>query len=169
MFRQAVQVALKEHTLTGNASLRRLLTLILILTTLSTICNLRPRYTELGWNWKLRNDECKMLSGHHWTVNFNYSWSFDNNIYIYLWKYILISRFFQNVDIYNRKEYTTVGIVVTRVLRPSSVFCAALTFTPSAAQHREQSAVSCWQICPQSHLFSKPDNPGASVIMWPKP
>jgi len=45
-----------------------------------------------------------MMSGHHWTVNFNYSWSFDNNIYILLWKYILISRFFQNVDIYNRKE-----------------------------------------------------------------
>jgi len=30
MFHQAVQVALKEHTLTGHASLRRLLTLLLI-------------------------------------------------------------------------------------------------------------------------------------------
>ena len=72
-----------------------------------------------------------MLSGHHWTVNFNYSWSFDNYIYILLWKYTLISRFFQNVNIYNRKEHTTVGIVLTRALRPSSIFCAALTFTPS--------------------------------------
>jgi len=51
--------------------------------------------------------------------------------------------FFHNVDIYNIKEHTTVGIVVTRALRPSSIFCAALTLMPSAAQYREQSAVSC--------------------------
>jgi len=37
-------------------------------------------------------------------------------------------------------------------MRLLSIICAVLLLMHSADLHFEQSAVSCWQRCPQSHL-----------------
>jgi len=44
--------------------------------------------------------------------------------------------------------------VVPLTFRLFSIFCAVRPCTHSATLHFEQSAVSCWWRCPQSHLVS---------------
>jgi len=43
---------------------------------------------------------------------------------------------------------------VTHALQPHLILCVALIFMHLAALHIEQSAVSCWQQCFQSHLVA---------------
>ena len=57
---------------------------------------------------------------------------------------------------------------VTHALWLWLIFCAALELNHSAVLHLEQSAVSCWQRCLQSHLVSQNYNPSSCTLMWPK-
>jgi hypothetical protein len=58
---------------------------------------------------------------------------------------------------------------VTHALWPWPILCAALELIHSAGPQFEQNAVSCWQRCLWSHLFSYNDDSGAYILMWPKP
>jgi len=46
--------------------------------------------------------------------------------------------------------------------------CAVLIFMPSATPHFEQSAISCWQRCPHSHLVKQKVDRAAWILMWLK-
>ena len=58
---------------------------------------------------------------------------------------------------------------MTHALWPWAIFCASLELIYSTVLYLEQSGVSCWQRCLQSHKVSWHDNPGACILMWPKP